>query len=292
MDLYIATSGQEGSGKSCFCSQMILYLYHILKEVGLIDYAYDVKKLFFSSLKSMIDVMDAQEDNDYFRIMALDEAYELNRSNFRDENSKLFKDDMRSSRKMQRIILLNLPQLGELELPIIQTRLNFIFYCKMDNQVDTGTVAKGLVDFYIMPRGNKIYSTKHRRDISRAEIVNSISAVMKDKNDSYKGLPKNCLIHTFKFYGVWGFNKAIYDKHIKQENRKRRTEGDFKLSKYASYLIYRYVPDLKNWDKIDKKDKADKRAYYTLLKVLKQIKTPFLESKETRDNMENRLQSD
>jgi len=162
----------------------------------------------------------------------------------------------------------------------------------MDNQVDTGTVAKGLVDFYIMPRGNKIYSTKHRRDISRAEIVNSISAVMKDKNDSYKGLPKNCLIHTFKFYGVWGFNKAIYDKHIKQENRKRRTEGDFKLSKYASYLIYRYVPDLKNWDKIDKKDKADKRAYYTLLKVLKQIKTPFLESKETRDNMENRLQSD
>ena len=289
MDLYLANCGNEGSGKSCWSSQLIFYIYHILKEIGLIEYEYDVKKLFFSSLKSMIEVMDEQEDKDYFRIMALDEAYELNRSNFRDENSKLFKDDMRSSRKMQRIIMLNLPQLGELELPIIQTRLNFIFDVKMGNQVDTGTLKKGLIDFYIMPRGQKIYSTVHRREIGKAEIVNSISAIMKDKNDSYKGLPKNCLIHEFKFEGLWGFNKEIYDAHIKKENRKRRTEGEFKLSKYALYLMYRYIPELKNWDKIDKGDKLDKKAYFTLVKVLRSIKKPFLESKELEDNMERRF---
>lgn len=292
MDLYLANSGQEGAGKSCFSSQLILYLYHILKEIGLINYAYDVKKLFFSSLKTMIEVMDTQEDNDYFRIMALDEAYELNRSNFRDENSKLFKDDMRSSRKMQRIIMLNLPQLGELELPIIQTRLNFIFYCKMDNEVETGTVKKGLVDLYIMPRGSKIYSSVHRKEIHKSEIVNSISAIMKDKNDSYKGLPKNCLIHTFKFYGVWGFNKDVYDRHIKKENRKRRTEGDFKLSKYVMYLIFRYMPPLKDWQKIDKSDKTDKKAYYSLQKVFKSIKVQFLESRELEENMQRRLEND
>lgn len=282
----------HNSGKSCWSSQLILYLYHILKEIGLVEYEYDVKKLFFSSLKSMIEVMDDQEDNDYFRIMALDEAYELNRSNFRDENSKLFKDDMRSSRKMQRIIMLNLPQLGELELPIIQTRLNFIFDVKMDNQVDTGMLKKGLIDFFVMPRGSKIYSTRQRREIGKAEIVNSISAIMKDKNDSYKGLPQNCLIHQFRFKGVWGFNKDIYDKHIKKENRKRRTEGDFKLSKYAMYLIYRYMPPLKEWARIDKSDKVDKKAYYTLLKTFKALKTPFLESRELEDNMSRRLESD
>jgi hypothetical protein len=293
MDLYLANSGSEGSGKSCWSSQLIFYLYHILKEVGLITYDYDVKKLFFSSLKSMIEVMDEQEDNDYFRIMALDEAYELNRSNFRDENSKLFKDDMRSSRKMQRIIMLNLPQLGELELPIIQTRLNFIFDVKMDNQVDTGMLKKGNIDFYIMPRGKTIYSTVHRRDIGKAEIVNSISAIMKDKNDSYKGLPKNCLIHQFKFAGVWGFNKEIYDKHIKKENKKRRTEGEnFKLSKYGQYLLYRYMPDLANWDKIDKSNKADKKAYYNLQKIRKMIRIPFLENRELCDNMQRRLEDD
>jgi len=48
-----------------------------------------------------------QGDNEYFRIFALDEAYELNRSNFRDENSKLFKDDMRTARKMQGFITVN-----------------------------------------------------------------------------------------------------------------------------------------------------------------------------------------
>lgn len=292
MDLYLANCGTEGSGKSCWSSQLILYLYYVLKEIGLVTYEYDVRKLFFSSLKSMIEVMDEQEDNDYFRIMALDEAYELNRSNFRDENSKLFKDDMRSSRKMQRIIMLNLPQLGELELPIIQTRINFIFDVKMDNQVDTGMLKKGLIDYYVMPRGSKIYSTFHRKEISKAEIVNSISAIMKDKNDSYKGLPKNCLIHNFKFPAVWGFDKEVYDKHIKKENRKRRTEGDFKISKYAMYLIYRYMPPLKNWTEIDKSDKLDKKAYYTLQKLFNGLKKPFLESKDLEENMKRRFEHD
>jgi hypothetical protein len=292
MDLYLSNCGTEGSGKSCWSSQLILYLYHILKEVGLIEYEYDVRKLFFSSLKSMIEVMDEQEDNDYFRIMALDEAYELNRSNFRDENSKLFKDDMRSSRKMQRIIMLNLPQLGELELPIIQTRINFIFDVRMDNQVDTGTLKKGLIDFYVMPRGSKIYSTLHRKEISKSEIVNSISAIMKDKNDSYKGLPNNCLIHQFKFPAVWGFDKEVYDKHIKKENRKRRTEGDFKLSKYQMYIMYQYMPPLKNWSKIDKSNSLDKKAYYTLQKLFSALKRPFLENKDLEDNMRRRFESE
>ena len=199
----------------------------------------------------MIDVMDDQKDNDYFRILALDEAYELNRSNYRDENSKLFKDDMRSSRKMQRIIMLNLPQLGELELPIIQTRLNFIFNVKMDNAVDTGTLKKGLIDFYVMPRGEKVYSTRHRQEITKSEIINSISAIMRDKNDSYKGLPINCIVHKFKFENMWGFDKEIYDAHIKKENRKRRTEGNIKVTNYQAYLLYRFAPPLKEWDKID-----------------------------------------
>jgi hypothetical protein len=53
--------------------------------------------------------------------------------------------------------------------------------------------------------------------------------------------------------------------------------------------MYRYIPELKNWDKIDKGDKLDKKAYFTLVKVLRSIKKPFLESKELEDNMERRF---
>ena len=292
MDLYLANCGSEGSGKSCWSSQLILYLYTILKQVGLVEYEYDVKKLFYSSLKSMMSEMDEQaekKDDDYFRIFALDEAYELNRSNYREDSSKLFKDSMRSDRKLQRILMLNLPQLGELELPVIQTRLNFIFAVKMDSNPETGTLKKGLIDLFIMPRGSKIYSTKHRQEIQKSEIVNSISQIMRDKNDSYKGLPVNCIIHQFRFAGVWGFDKAIYDAHIKKENRKRRTEGDIKLTNYQAYLLFRFVPALKDWDKIDKKDKLDKKAYYTLAKFMKRVKTMFYQSKELEDNMERRF---
>ena len=295
MDLYLATCGGEGSGKSCWSSQLILYLYTILKKVGLVEYEYDVKKLFYSSLKTMMDVMDEQaekKDDDYFRIYALDEAYELNRSNYREEASKLFKDSMRADRKLQRILILNLPQLGELELPVIQTRLNFIFDVKMDSDPETGTLRKGLIDLFIMPRGSKIYSTKHRQEIQKSEIINSVSQIMRDKNDSYKGLPVNCIIHQFRFAGVWGFDKEIYDAHIKKENRKRRTEGDIKLTNYQAYLLFRFMPALKDWDKIDKSDKLDKKAYYSIQKFMKKIKTMFYQSRELEENMERRFENE
>jgi hypothetical protein len=277
MDLYMINVGKEGAGKSCFSSQLLLYLYYVLKEVGLVEYAYDVKKLFFSSLSSMAEEQDLQKDNDFFRLMTLDEAYELNRQNFRDEFSKNFKDDMRSSRKMLRIIQLNLPQLGELEVAITLTRCNFIFYCDMDSEPETGTVKKGEIYMYILPRGKKIYSPYQRRNIGDEEIVNSISKVMKDKQDSYKGLPKNCLIHKFNAEGVWGFDKSKYDAHIKKENKKRRMSGNIRLTDYIGYILYKKLPAIKQWGTFDMSDSNDKKMYFTIQKFIKtQIKHRYI----------------
>ena len=265
MDLYILNVGKEGSGKSCFASQLLLYIYTFLKEVGLVDYAYDVKKLFFSSLKSLLEVQDAQKDDDYFRIMVLDEAYELNRMNFREDPSKEFKDDMRSSRKMLRIVILNLPQVGELETAITLTRTNFIFYSDMDSSPKLGTVKKGSANFYIIPRGKKIYSPYQRRNISDKEIVNTLNKVMKDKNDAYKGFPDNVLIDKIKFQGIWGFNKEHYDKHIYEQNKQRRMSTNIKLTDYIGYIMFKKMPELKNWD-FDMKDKSEKKMYFTVQK--------------------------
>ena len=268
MDFYITNVGKEGAGKSCFSSQLLLYLYFVLTKAGLIEYAYDIKKLFFSSVRSILEEQEAQKDGDYFRIMVLDEAYELNRQNFREESSREFKTDMRASRKMLRIVILNLPQIGELETAITLTRTNFIFYSDMDSDMETGTVKKGEVSMYIIPRGKFVYSPYQRRNVSDEEITNSLNRVMKDKNDAYKGFPKNTLIHKFKFAGVWGFDKDKYDKHIKSENKKRKLVGDIKMSDYVGYILYKKLPPLKHWG-FDMKVKKDKRMYYTVQKFLK-----------------------
>lgn len=263
MDLRIINAGKEGAGKSLFASQLILYLHWFLKEIGLIEYGYHIKKMFYSSLNSMMEDQDVQKDNDYFRIFCLDEGYELNRQNFREELSRSYKDGMRSSRKMLRIEIINLPQLGELETAITLTRTNFIFVTDMDSEPETGTVKKGEVYFYIIPRGKLIYSPFQRRNITDEEIINDISKVMKDKNDSYKGLPKNCLIDKLKVEGVWGFDKDKYDEHIKSENRKRRLSNSVALSQNVAWILYRKLPKVANWGTFDLKDDVDKKMYNT-----------------------------
>jgi len=292
MDFYITNVGKEGAGKSCFSSQLLLYLYFVLSKCGLIEYAYDIKKLFFSSVRSILEEQDTQKDGDYFRIMVLDEAYELNRQNFREESSREFKTDMRASRKMLRIVILNLPQIGELETAITLTRTNFIFYSDMDSDVETGTVKKGEVYMYIIPRGKFIYSPYQRRNISDEEITNSLNRVMRDKNDAYKGFPKNALIHKFKAYGIWGFDKEEYDKHIKTENRKRKLIGNIKMSDYIGYIFYKKLPPLKHWG-FDMSIKSDKRMYYAVQKFLKtKVEDRFLMNPEIRQKFDTIMEDD
>jgi len=258
----------------------------LLEEIGLIEYKFETNKIFFSSLTSMLEEQETQTDMDYFRLYALDEGYELNRQNYREESSKLFKDGMRSDRKMQRIVFINLPQLGELETSILLTRVNFIFFADMDSDPETGTLKKGIINFHIIPRGKYIYSPFQKRNIGSREIVNEITRVMKDKNDAYKGLPKKTIVDRIEFKGIWGFDKEKYDKFIKKENKKRRAAGNIRITHQIAYIIYKKMPQLKNWD-FDMKERIDKRMYFTIQKFLKKaIKNKFLEDPKLEEKME------
>lgn len=283
MDLRIMNVGKEGAGKSLWSSQLILYIHWFLSEVGLIQYDFEVTKLFFSSLENMLKEQDIQENNDFFRIYCLDEGYELNRMNYREEGSMSYKDSMRSDRKMLRIELLNLPQLGELETSITLTRTNFIFYSDMYSDVNTGTVKKGDVKMYILPRGKVIYSPYQRRNLTDKEITNTLSSILKDKNDSYKGLPDSLLVHRFQVQGVWGFNKDKYDAHIKKENRVKRVKSFIKMTDYVGYILYKKLPKISHWGTFDMADKADKKMYGTIQKFLKNdIQKRYLMNEDIR----------
>jgi hypothetical protein len=287
MDLRIINTGKEGSGKSLFSSQLLLYIHTFLSEIGLIKYNFDVTRLFFSSLDKMLGDQDAQEETDYFRIFCLDEGYELNRMNYREESSLSYKDSMRSDRKMLRIELLNLPQMGELETSITLTRTNFIFYSDMSSNIKTGTVKKGDVYMYIIPRGNFIYSPYQRRNITDKEIINSLTKVLKDKNDSYKGLPESILVHRFKVEGIWGFDKDKYDKHIKKENKERRTKAFIKINDYIGYILFKKLPKMSLWGSFDMKKKGDKKMYHTVQKFIKkEIERRYIMNKEITEKFD------
>jgi len=276
MDLRIINVGKEGSGKSCLSSQYILYIWWFCTEIGLINYPYDVTKLFYSSVAKLQEEKDQQKDNDYCRIFCLDEGYELNRQNFREEGSRGYKDSMRSDRKMLRIEIINLPQLGELELAITQTRTNFIFDAQLQGSLKTGTLAKGTVNFYCIPRGNSMYPRFHRREIPASDIVNELSRILKDKNDSYKGLPRKIIINQLDFKGIWGFDKSIYDAFIKKENRLRRVgKNDIKITDTISWCLYRKLPDTKHTGMFDLNKRYDNLLYKNWQKFRGRVKLRF-----------------
>jgi len=276
MDFYIINYGEEGSGKSCWSSQLLLYMYTVLREVGLIQYAYKIEEMFFSSIETLLEKQEEQRNDDYFRLMTLDEAYDLNRQNFREETSMIYKDDMRSARKLRRINQLNLPQLGELDTTITLSRTNFIFNCRMDNKPTMGTLKKGVIDMYVVPRGPKIYSKFHKKNLPKGYIKQALAKKLEKKSDYYLEMPQELIVHRFEFEDKWGFDPSEYVKHIKSENKKKRfSKGQIKTSDFVGYILLKKMPELKHWGTWDLKDKKDKKMYNTLKTWQYQIKNRF-----------------
>jgi len=276
MDLYIINTGKEGSGKSCLSSQQLLFLYYIITETGLAKYNYKISEIFFSSIEKFLERSFELDLNDYFRILVLDEAYDLNRGNFYEQTSKIFKQDMRASRKQQKITILNLPQLGELDISITLSRANFIFETRMGNDLRTNSLKKGSVDMYIIPRGNKIYSYARNREIPRVEILEAFAKRFEKKTSYYVELPREFRVHTFEFNNVWGFNKYKYAELVKRQNKEHIVLSDrVELTEYMQYILYKKLPQMKHWGTWDLKDGQDKKLYFTIQKFLKKIFTKF-----------------
>lgn len=275
MDFYIINNGPEGSGKSCHSSQIILWFYTTLKQVGLIDYAYDITKMFFSDILSMLNEQNLQGNNDYFRIMNLDEGNDLNKQNYREQDAQDFRYSMRTTRRNLRIVIINIQQIGELDNAISLSRANFIFDCHLDSNRKTGTLQKGMVDMYIIPRGEKIYSPFWRKNFSRNDIKNAFANKLERKKDYYVSMPRDFLIYRYHFDEAWGFDKSKYDDYIKDEIRKHSYSKGFKTSELIGYILHTKLPRLVDWGTFDLKKKSDKSKYDTLRKWLYQIDKYF-----------------
>jgi hypothetical protein len=295
MDFYMGNVGDEGSGKSCWSSQVLLWFYTILSITGMIEYEYNIKRLFFASILSMQNEQNDQKNDDYFRIYVLDEGNDLNRGNYREEENKNFKYSMRTSRRMLKITIINMQQLGELETSITLSRLNFIFDCKVENMVNTGTLNKGTVRMYIIPRGKFIYSPFHKRNISKIEIKNTLANKLDRKKDYYVSLPEDIIIYEFHFKNTWGFDKDSYDDYIKNETRNHMIGNTTKLSPLECFTLYQRLPPVKNWGTFPQTRKEyteeDKFYYNTIKTVSKKIKGIFASKPELLSICRNQVRA-
>lgn len=253
MDLWLMNVGGEGSGKSCLASQQVLFLYRFLKEVGLINYRYNVKEIIKGSLKDLLDYLVDLNDDSFFNISVLDEAEDLDRSNYRDDDNKKFKSAMRRSRKNLNIIILNTPQVGEIDTSVTLARVNMIFFAKMDYIEDMGLLKKGIAEMYIIPRQKIVYSPIQKRNISRTEIKEALSKQFEKKTDYYKDLPQSIMVQEIKFYDTWGFNEDEYDNYIKQQNKTKQIGNELTLNLNRAYALFRFMPEIKFF--FDKKEK-------------------------------------
>lgn len=283
MDLLIGFTGGEGMGKSAACSQDINLVYYLLKELGLIEYEYNIKEMWFNNLPDFLQAEDKFFD-EKFRIIGLDEGNELNKQDWRDENVRTFFQRLRRERYNQRIKFICLPQLSELLTAIVLNRMNFIFTMNSKDDVETGTLNKGFCYFYIIPRNDKIYSPHQKREISKEEIIDTLGSVLDDKKKSYKKMPPNLLIKAFKRNNVWGFDKVSYEKYLKNTNRTFSLSKGVKITELQAYYYYISAPDLKDFN-VDRKSNPD--VYQALYNMNNAIRKVFEDDPDKLKKYEN-----
>jgi hypothetical protein len=102
MDLLVCAVGAEGSGKSTHISQDMYMVYWILKEIQIIDYAFDIKEIWFNTLQKFRETEDKYFKMP-FRIIGLDEGNELNKQDWKDDEVKTFFQRLRRERYNRRI---------------------------------------------------------------------------------------------------------------------------------------------------------------------------------------------
>lgn len=264
MDLVVTFTGAEGSGKSTKCSQDMYLVWWILTECKIITYKFNIKDSFFNSLHKL----RATEDkyfNEPYRILALDEGNELNRQNWKDDEVNMFFQRLRRERYNKRIKFICIPVLGEMLTNIILSRVNFVFEMDLGNNIESGTLSKGLVNFYIIPRSKHIYSPKQKREISKHFIQTTLETNLKDK--SYlKGVPKEILIKKIESNGIWGFPEKEYIKELKETNDTFSINKQLSLSENESYCMYRSGISMKQQG-INSKD----FVYFPIVKFLTRI---------------------
>ncbi len=288
MDLVFIYSGSEGSGKSCACSQDMSLCYYLMKEIKLIDYDYNIKEMWTNTVTGFNEIED-KYFNSKFRIIGLDEGNELNSQEWQNPAVKTFFQRLRRERFQQRLKFIAIPQLVELLKGLAVSRMNYFFYMSTKSDIRTKGLIKGFCDFYIVPRDKEIYSFMSLRNLKDFYVKNTLTNYLKDKNTGYSRPPTNIIIKKFKRNHIWGFDRNDYIANLKDTNKTYSVEKGLRFSEYETYLLYKFMPLLKDWGFTGHRKKKYKQAYGTLNKIRSRINKIFTENPDKKEKFDRML---
>jgi hypothetical protein len=216
-----------------------------------------------------------------FRIFNLDEGNELNRQDWKDFEVRTFFQRLRRERYNRRLKGICIPVLGEMVVNIILSRMNFIFEVENRNELTTATLNKGTYYFYIIPRGNHIYSPYYKKNLTREDIKKVLFANVKDK-EYLKGMPRNIVVKKCNCNGVWGFKEKEYIQELKMTNRSFTVSKGIQTSLIECFYMYKSNITMKKLGL-----KRDDIRYHSVFKVINRINKIFEEDPDILTKYEN-----
>lgn len=273
-DVIQAAQGDEGSGKTHFMAQVAFVYHYFMFKLGLINYDWGLDVCYFS-LNKMNHAFTKFRDNP-FKIYILDEGDELSGENYWNPNNKQFRSELRRGRKFSRLIFINLPQLKELSSRIVTTRCQKLYEVEVARDTKNYNIKRGLVRVFGIPRGSRAFSFVKDDFISKNKIRNTISNLMKAKEDFIK-LPNDILLFTLNYNGT-----HVWDQKLYKQKALRETSMLFKnayvktLSRKEAQIILTissYLGNNKLTSDCFNKDDTRIRAYYRLIESLNKIES-------------------
>jgi hypothetical protein len=257
----------EGRGKSKFSVQKEYVRYSLMKELGLINYEWNLKEVLYFTLSDYLKAL-VKYMNEPYRILILDESDELKRQNWNRPIVKSFISYLRRGRKFFKILNLNIPNLKDLPLDIITDRANKLYEICMSRDFENFNYIRGMVKMFEIPRSDGCYSFVHKGILKEEFIKNIISNLHRDKYKSFIILPNKIKCLDLRFNNVFPFDENEYENYALE-----KTKDYFNNSLSHGYseneikvlnMIFNYLGSTKQIKSIFDEDEAGRRAYYRL----------------------------
>lgn len=257
----------EGRGKSKFAAQKEFVRYSLMKKLDLITWEWKLEEVVYFTL---FDIMKAlvKYMKEPYRILILDEADELKKTNWQKPIVRTIISYLRRGRKFSKVLNFNLPNLKDLPLDIILDRCTKLYEINMTRNFETFEFIRGHVKMFEIPRADAAWSYVHNGLLEEDKIKETISNIYDNKNKPYIVLPNKIKCLDINFGNEFPFNEDHYDDLAHDKNNdyfsnslsQGFTENEVKVLN----IIFTYLAEKKVIRSLFGEDEAQRKAYYRL----------------------------
>lgn len=217
-DLFMLFVGSEGAGKSLFVRQVNFVLWWIKKELGMINYPFNIDLVHFG-IKDLQQHRKEFDDQDWkYLISILDESKDdIGRDKYKTPDANAFIDYIRRCREESGSISLLLPQVSEILPALVLSRVVMIFEVDFDTN-DEGEIIRGDYKLITIPRGKESYSLYHDKHLKKSFIKKTLSKFLYKTDEKYSSLPNKIV----SFQGTFNKVDPILTKEYKLKKKQKK----------------------------------------------------------------------